>query len=101
MATYTYRDPINGDTREVIHSMKDSPEIINEATGNRMERVITGGAGFIFKGDGFYITENRTSNYKAGEKAEASAAAPPPAPAATAAPAAPSVPASAPSGAST
>jgi predicted nucleic acid-binding Zn ribbon protein len=80
MATYIYRDPITGDTREVIHGMTESPEIVNEATGNRMERVITGGAGFVFKGDGFYITENRSASYKAGEKAE-SATAPAAAPA--------------------
>jgi len=72
MATYIYRDPVSGDTREVVHGMMESPEIINEATGNRMERVITGGAGFVFKGDGFYITENRSSSYKAAEKAETS-----------------------------
>jgi predicted nucleic acid-binding Zn ribbon protein len=77
MATYIYRDPINGDTREVVHGMTVSPEIINEATGNRMERVITGGAGFVFKGDGFYITENRSASYKAGEKAETSTPSPP------------------------
>jgi predicted nucleic acid-binding Zn ribbon protein len=72
MATYIYRDPVTGDTKEVVHGMTESPEIVNEATGNRMERVITGGAGFVFKGDGFYITENRSSGYKAAEKAESS-----------------------------
>lgn len=72
MATYIYRDPVTGDTKEVVHGMMESPEIVNEATGNRMERVITGGAGFVFKGDGFYITENRSSSYKAAEKAESS-----------------------------
>ena len=72
MATYIYRDPVTGDTKEVVHGMTESPEIVNEATGNRMERVITGGAGFVFKGEGFYITENRSSSYKAAEKAESS-----------------------------
>lgn len=81
MATYIYRDPISGDTREVIHGMMESPEIINEATGNVMERVITGGAGFVFKGEGFYITENRSASYKAGEKAESPAPSSPAAPA--------------------
>lgn len=79
MATYIYRDPVTGDTKEVVHGMMESPEIVNEATGNRMERVITGGAGFVFKGDGFYITENRSSGYKAAEKAESSAPSPAPA----------------------
>ena len=78
MPTYDYRDPETGFTKEVFHSMNESPVILNEANGNRMERVISGGAGFLFKGDGFYITENRSSNYKAGEKAE-TAAPPPPA----------------------
>jgi predicted nucleic acid-binding Zn ribbon protein len=75
MPTYVYRDPETGFTKEVFHSMKDSPEIVNELTGNRMERVISGGAGFLFKGDGFYITENRSTSYKAGEKADSSPAA--------------------------
>jgi predicted nucleic acid-binding Zn ribbon protein len=74
MPTYVYRDPTNGDTREVFHGMKDSPEIVNEATGVRMERVISGGAGFIFKGDGFYITENRSSGYKSAEKSDSAPA---------------------------
>ncbi len=30
----------------------------------KVERVITGGSGFIFKGQGFYTTDYRTSNYK-------------------------------------
>lgn len=68
MPTYVYRDPVTGDTKEIFHSMSASPEVVNEATGNRMERVISGGAGFLFKGQGFYITDNRSSSYKAGEK---------------------------------
>lgn len=72
MPTYVYRDPVTGDTREVFHGMSQSPEIVNEATGNRMERVISGGAGFLLKGDGFYITENRSSSYKAAEKTDSS-----------------------------
>jgi predicted nucleic acid-binding Zn ribbon protein len=74
MPTYVYRDPETGFTKEVFHSMKDSPVIVNESTGNTMERVISGGAGFLFKGDGFYITENRSSSYKAGEKADSAPA---------------------------
>lgn len=74
MPTYIYRDPVTGDQKEVFHSMNDSPEIVNEATGNRMERVISGGAGFLFKGSGFYITDYRSSDYKA--KASGDSAAP-------------------------
>ena len=32
------------------------------------ERLLSGGAGFLFKGDGFYITDNRSDAYK--KKAE-------------------------------
>ncbi|MBK9578474.1 MAG: FmdB family transcriptional regulator [Fibrobacterota bacterium] len=72
MPTYVYKDPVTGETREVFHGMNQSPEIVNESTGNRMERVISGGAGFLFKGDGFYATENRSSSYKSAEKSESS-----------------------------
>ncbi len=72
MPTYVYRDAATGDEKEVFHSMSATPEIINEKTGNRMERVISGGAGFLFKGDGFYITDNRSASYKAGASSDAS-----------------------------
>lgn len=73
MPTYVYRDPVTGDEKEVFHSMSATPEVVNEKTGNRMERVISGGAGFLFKGEGFYITDNRSSSYKAGARSESSA----------------------------
>ena len=31
----------------------------------KTKRLISGGAGFVFKGSGFYITDNRSSSYKA------------------------------------
>jgi predicted nucleic acid-binding Zn ribbon protein len=70
MPTYVYRDPQTGDEKEVFHSMSETPVIVNEKTGNTMERVISGGAGFLFKGDGFYITDHRSASYKAGEKSD-------------------------------
>jgi len=75
MPTYVYRDPVTGDEKEVFHSMSASPEIVNEKTGNRMERVISGGSGFLFKGSGFYITDHRTNSYKARENADHSCSA--------------------------
>ncbi len=75
MPTYVYRDPVTGDEKEVFHSMSASPEIVNEKTGNRMERVISGGSGFLFKGSGFYITDNRSNSYKARESADHSCSA--------------------------
>jgi len=37
----------------------------------RVKRVISAGGGLIFKGSGFYITDYRSENYKAGAKKEA------------------------------
>jgi len=34
--------------------------------GGHAERIISGGAGFLFKGSGFYITDHRSDNYKKG-----------------------------------
>jgi len=38
--------------------------------GFNAEKVISGGAGIIFKGNGFYITENRSDEYKNKKKEE-------------------------------
>src|SRR5579862_6910851 len=38
----------------------------------RIKRVIGAGAGLIFKGSGFYITDYRSENYKAAAKKDAS-----------------------------
>jgi putative FmdB family regulatory protein len=56
----------------------------------RVTRVIGAGAGLIFKGSGFYITDSRSEKYKAAAKKESSATDAKPAPAkAEAKPAAP------------
>jgi predicted nucleic acid-binding Zn ribbon protein len=41
-----------------------------------LKRLISAGAGMIFKGSGFYITDYRSKNYKEGAKKESGAAAP-------------------------
>jgi putative FmdB family regulatory protein len=37
----------------------------------RVKRAISAGAGLLFKGSGFYITDYRSENYKAGAKKDA------------------------------
>ncbi|HOJ75603.1 MAG TPA: zinc ribbon domain-containing protein [Phycisphaerae bacterium] len=43
-----------------------------ECGKNKVKRLIGTGAGIIFKGSGFYITDYRSDSYKAAAKAEAS-----------------------------
>jgi putative FmdB family regulatory protein len=42
----------------------------------RVKRLISAGAGLLFKGNGFYITDYRSESYKEAAKKEASAAKP-------------------------
>ncbi len=39
----------------------------------KVKRMMGAGAGLIFKGSGFYITDYRSENYKAGAKKDSSA----------------------------
>ena len=76
MPTYEYRCNACKHEFEVFQTitaepLSDCPECEGEVT-----RLISGGAGFLFKGDGFYTTDYRSENYKKGEKAEKEANAP-------------------------
>lgn len=63
MPTYEYRCP-NGHQFDVFQRMSDEPVSECSECGATAERQISGGAGFIFKGDGFYITDYRSDEYK-------------------------------------
>jgi len=41
-----------------------APEADCPICGMKAERLISAGAGFIFKGSGFYITDHRSTEYK-------------------------------------
>ena len=68
MPTYEYRCP-KGHSFEVFQKMSDPPIATCTQCGEAAERVLSGGAGFLFKGEGFYITDYRSADYK--KKAEA------------------------------
>jgi putative FmdB family regulatory protein len=79
MPTYDYRCRKCGHRFELFHSIKDdAPKRCPKCRG-RSERVPAGGAGLLFRGSGFYITDHRSKDYK--EKAKQEKAAPPPKPA--------------------
>jgi putative FmdB family regulatory protein len=91
MPTYDYQCQTCGHEFEAKQSMKD-PHLTDcplaECSGP-VRRKIGLGAGFIFKGSGFYITDYRSDSYKAAAKKDSESASASSAPAAaTPAPAA-------------
>lgn len=56
MPTYEYRCP-NGHAFEKFQKMTDKPKTKCPTCGKVAERLISGGAGLVFKGSGFYITD--------------------------------------------
>ena len=43
MATYTYRCSFCNKEKEIVHRMDEEPEVICDACGSKMKRVISGG----------------------------------------------------------
>ncbi len=52
--------------------MNDDPLDVCPKCGGKPHRIISGGAGFLFKGSGFYITDYRSQDYKSKAAAEKS-----------------------------
>jgi putative FmdB family regulatory protein len=63
MPTYAYRCP-QGHTFDRFQKISDPAGATCPTCGGAGERIITGGAGLVFKGSGFYITDYK----RAGEK---------------------------------
>jgi putative FmdB family regulatory protein len=63
MPTYDYECP-KGHRFEVFQKMTDEPVAACPECGAPATRQISGGAGFLFKGEGFYITDSRSEDYK-------------------------------------
>jgi len=74
MPTYEYHCEKCDRTFEVFQSMKDDhlTTCQDEACKGKVRRLIGTGAGLLFKGSGFYITDYRSSNYKEAAKKDAS-----------------------------
>ncbi len=71
MPTYDYLCTGCGQTFEVFQRMSDEPISSCSDCGAPARRRITGGTGFIFKGDGFYITDHRSREYRDKAASEA------------------------------
>jgi putative FmdB family regulatory protein len=82
MPTYDYSCEKCGKTFETFQSMRD--EALRECPKElcrqkkwghgKVKRLLGTGAGLIFKGSGFYITDYRSNSYKEGAKNDAPAA---------------------------
>jgi putative FmdB family regulatory protein len=59
MPTYEYRCTKCGHTFEAFQSMSDKPLSRCPECRSAVRRVINGGLGVIFKGSGFYSTDNK------------------------------------------
>ncbi|HEV3209191.1 MAG TPA: FmdB family zinc ribbon protein [Chthoniobacterales bacterium] len=78
MPTYEYLCEKCGQTFEAFQSMKDEPlkicskELCRQDRWGQgtVKRLLGRGAGLLFKGSGFYITDYRSSSYKESAKKE-------------------------------
>ena len=75
MPTYEYRCRDCGRDFELFQRMSDEPLAPCPDCGSRAERLISGGAGLLFKGDGFYITDYRSEAYRERARRESGAGA--------------------------
>lgn len=69
MPTYDYECP-DGHRFELFQKMSDDPVAMCPECGKKAKRMISGGAGFLFKGEGFYTTDYRSEDYKKKASAE-------------------------------
>ena len=72
MPTYEYLCPA-GHEFELFQKMSDKPRARCPSCGKPANRIISGGAGLVFKGSGFYITDygkDGKGPRKDGSKAE-------------------------------
>ena len=69
MPTYEYRCS-KGHHFELFQRISEEPVKTCPECGAPAERLLSSGAGLIFKGSGFYITDYRSDTYKKAAEAE-------------------------------
>lgn len=78
MPTYEYECQACGHRMEAFQSIKDNPlRKCPECKRLKLRRMISAGAGLIFKGSGFYITDYRSDSYKKARESDSTSSAPP------------------------
>ena len=77
MPTYEYECRKCRKRHEAFQSITAKPLTTCPACGGRLERLLGLGAGFLFKGSGFYATDYRSKGYTEAKKKDEQASAPP------------------------
>lgn len=72
MPTYEYECQKCGHRFEVFQSIKDAPKKTCPECRGRIKRLLGTGAGLLFKGSGFYITDYRKPGYTSAAKKDSS-----------------------------
>jgi putative FmdB family regulatory protein len=71
MPTYEYRCA-EGHLFEQFQRMSEPPVKACPTCGAEAERLLSAGAGLLFKGSGFYITDYRSDSYKKAAQSDSS-----------------------------
>lgn len=72
MPTYEYECESCHHRFERFQRITDEPVKSCPVCGAEVKRLISGGGGLLFKGNGFYITDHRSESYKKREREESS-----------------------------
>lgn len=70
MPTYEYRCTACENEFEKFQRISEEPGAECPECGAPSERLMSAGAGLLFKGDGFYITDYRSDSYKKAAQAD-------------------------------
>ena len=71
MPTYEYRCPKGHAFEKFFQTMNDKRRVRCPTCGKSADRIISGGAGLVFKGSGFYITDYKRAGEKKPDEGEA------------------------------
>ncbi len=67
MPTYSYQRE-DGSVFELMQRMSDPALTVCPETGQNVKRVITGGAGVVYKGEGWYVTDYKNRGVSSDSK---------------------------------
>lgn len=70
MPTYEYKRE-DGTVFEQRQGINDEPLTTCPETGQRVKRIISGGAGVVYKGDGWYVKEYGTGSSSRSDESSA------------------------------